>query len=442
MRIVEHVCDFGLGGIQKAACVLADYMADAGHETWVFANESGPRLRADSKSPRQHVLIDSRDPTVLVKAMLEVEPDVIHFHGVNYHEPAIREVARLAPQRRPLVVSTPVFGRPPIDRRILELTQTCCVGTYAFYRMCKWLSLPPGRALDRGIAYVPLTPFAPPANAVSSLDLEEVRERRRKALGISEGAFVCGRIGRDDPSKWSSANRALVDRLLSSFPQVQWLSIGFPASMGATELANRWGKRFRNIPRIIDAQQLADVISSFDLQLFFSRYGECFASSISEAAGQGVPTIALSTPLHDNGQAEQIIDGTTGFIVGGVDGAIAATARLIADKQLLLRLRQSCIRHSHGRWHAKRVTRDLLDFYADWRSSGLRAKHRDDLMTEYCVFAATYRHRAVEAACQDGVGHGLVAWAGLPLVERWSTFVVGRALTARARRAIGAVHRH
>ena len=436
MRIVQQVSDFGLGGIQKAACVLADTMADEGHATWVVASDSGPRFRPTSRPTRQHIVLGTHDPALIVKAILALRPDVIHFHGCAYSEDALRALNQIAPTPRPLVVSTPVFGRPPVDPTILRLSRTCCVGSYAFYRLCKWLSMSPDIALGQGIAYVPLTPYTPAPSPVSTLDSDDLRNARRSALGIHSSAFVCGRIGRDDLHKWSPLNYTLVDRLLSSFPQVQWLSVGFPSQLGADALASRWGRRFLNIPCVVDAQELANLVSSFDLQVFFSRYGECFASSIAEAAGVGVPTIALSTPLHDNGQAEQILDGVTGYLVGGVDGALSAAKRLINDSQALRRLKQSCMTHAHSRWHAVRVARDLLDFYAEWASGSLRSTHRDALLREADAFRATYRARAVKIAFEEGLLHAIKTTAGLPLVESWPTFVTGRTLMAGARWAL------
>src|SRR2546423_12318284 len=46
MRIVHYIPDFGLGGVQKAGCVLAEGMTRLGHLSWVLGDAPGPRLHA------------------------------------------------------------------------------------------------------------------------------------------------------------------------------------------------------------------------------------------------------------------------------------------------------------------------------------------------------------------------------------------------------------
>jgi len=343
MRIVHSIPDFALGGIQKAGCVLAAHMAESGHDVTIVGAGGGPRLPAGGQPNPAHVVVGSEDPCLLATAIRDINPDVIHIHAAAYAEPLLGELLRIEPtglrSGRPLLVSTPVFGRPPSDRKVLDRTKTCCVGVYTFYRLCRWLGVTPQRAMhDLGIAYAPLTPFDPPLGPVSATDTDTTVRLRRQHLGLrAETSIVVGRIGRDTVGKWHPAAERLVDAMLRTDAAATWLSVGLPRDRGAERLRERWGSRFVNFPETADYDRLTEILSAMDLQIFFSAHGECFASSICEAAGLGVPTVALATPLNDNGQAEQVIDGKTGFLVNSIDDACRVVATFTRDRAALTR---------------------------------------------------------------------------------------------------------
>ena len=422
MRIVQHTFNFGLGGIQKAPCVFARELAARGHEVYVLAEDSGPRFRSDPGPGQKHVVLGGSDPALAARAIDEIAPDVVHFHRSHYVDELVRRVAG-RPGR--VVVSTPVFGRPPDDRGLLEQTRTCLVGCYTFYRFCRWTNQTGEAAIARGVGYVPITPFEPPATAVFALDDSAAITARRAKWGIGPGAFVIGRVGRNDAGKWSPLSEPLVDALLGRFDSVVWLSIGYPESMGRERLAARWGSRFVNLPETSDYGVVTEVLASLDVQAFFSR-GECFASSIAEAAGVGVPTVALATPLLDNGQAEQAVEGVTGRLVGGVDGAVQFVAEMAKSPERLAALKASTARHAAQRWHVRRSTDDLLALYEHWLNPGSPEPAYAEVMRhEHAMFAAEYRRRMAELMGGGAVGRAKQRVA-LALAESWPAFRAAR----------------
>jgi glycosyltransferase involved in cell wall biosynthesis len=440
MRIVQHTFDFGLGGVQKGSILFADEMAKRGHECWMIGESGGARYREDAAAAAaapnlRHVVLGSPDPAVAARVIDDIAPDVVHIHRAAYVEPLVRLLAK--DSRRRLIVSTPVFGRPPEDRSLLRMTRTCLVGCYTFYRFCRWTGLSPRRAVEAGIGYVPITPYEPPESDVSTLDSQTEIAGRRVGLGVPVGAFVVGRIGRDDPAKWADSSEALVNALLERSGNVAWLSIGFPEAMGRGRLAERWGARFVNLPQTADYSVLARVLSSLDVAAFFSR-GECFASSIAEAAGMGVPTVALATPLRDNGQAEQVIEGVTGRLVGDVAQACDYVRELMADRATLAALKASSRRHARERWHVARATDDLLSLYEFWRTppgpaasgpppSPPPPPYAEVMLREHEAFAVDYRRRMVRLMGRSAASR--LKWrAILAAMESWTTFRAGRAV--------------
>lgn len=398
MRIVQIIPTFSLGGTEKAGCVIAAALGAMGHEAHVVARESGPRRQDVPPAGVTHHITPIEDDRLFAQAVMELKPDVVHWHGPRYDAgviEALGEAIESSAGRTALVV-TPVFGRPPADNSLLERwrVKTCCVGLYTFHRMARWRSMTPEQAVASGIIYAPMTPFDPPPTPVSAVDPPDAVRARRREFGVESARMVIGRVGRNAPGKWDKQTPEIVDRLLSSIDDLAWLSIGMPAEVGAERLARDWAGRFVNLPESADYDRLCRVIASLDAQLFISRYGECFASSICEPAGLGVPTIAFSSPLRDNGQAEQVIDGVTGYLVRGVDEIERCVRMLRHSPERLAALKQTTRDHVNANWTAEIVARRLAQAYEHWLSGGGGPFPLGEEIIEKCRgFSADYAQR-------------------------------------------------
>lgn len=421
MRIVHVVPDFGLGGVQKGGIVLAESMSRFGHEVHVIGLGDGPRFCTNTGDNLTHHVIERPDSAGFFKLINELQPDVIHMHKHAYPEGVLRKLKDQGPWT---LVATPVFGRPPVDRGVLDFTKTCHVGIYTFSRFAKWLSLSSNDAVARGVGYVPITPFQASSTAMSALDPREQILARRKEFGIADDAFVVGRIGRQHVSKWAPSNPMLIDAVLGSDPRIVWLSVGFPLDYKPDEIAKKWPGRFINFAETSDFGLLMRVLSCLDLQLMFG-YGECFASTICEAAGAGVPTIALATPLYDNGQAEQVMDGKTGFLVGSVPQAVARVHQLSESPEQLRALKGSTHQIATSCWNSDRAALDLLDLYEAWRSGRSDSVYQRKMIEQVEQFNLRYRNQMV-GLMSRGMMNRMVWRTKLAAVDSWSVFQIGR----------------
>jgi glycosyltransferase involved in cell wall biosynthesis len=350
---------------------------------------------------------------------------VVHIHSAAFETARVSAATAACPSA--LVVSTPVFGRPPEDLDTLRQTKVCCVGTYTFYRLCRWLRVRPQAAIERGIGFVPLTPLFLPPQAPT-------RDDARQTLGIPLRAFVVGRVGRETPSKWHADTEESVSRLLSALPEAVWISVGHPEARGMERLLTRWGSRFIALGETSDEVHLATAFRAMDVQLFHSPSGECFAATICEAAGNGVPTVAVANALKDNGQAEQVRDGVTGMLVRDAAHATREIIRLARDEPRVRALQSSALRHAHERWASARVANDLADLYRWWGSGGTRPSYADTMLREATEFH--FRYRAQMSALHGP--RALSAWwaaGALRAAEYWPTFKAGRL----AKRVYGAI---
>ena len=160
-----------------------------------------------------------------------------------------------------------------------------------------------------------------------------------------------------------------------------------------------------NLPETADYQRIARVLGCLDVQMFFGQ-GECFASSIAEASGIGVPTIALATPLRDNGQAEQITDDVNGYLVGEVNQAVRFANALMSEPDKLRSMKRAAKELCHARWSvADRAASDLLGLYEFWRDPSRRPDYVDLMLEETDRFGAGYRDRIARLMGQGRTSH-------------------------------------
>lgn len=424
MKIVQVIPDFGIGGTQKAGCVLARGLRDAGHEAVVVGRGPGPRFLEDTPERLTHVLSTAADDAAYAAELVALGPDVIHLHGGGYDEPLIAELAKAGGRvdGPPMLVQTPVFGRPPRDPETLRRVRTCLIGAYMLYRQRHWMNLSTDEAIRHGIGFVHINSFEQTDPPQSTLDPPKTRAVRRAELGIPESAFVVGRIGRDTPGKWDVRHEEMINRLLARHEGLVWLSIGFPAERGRDRLRERWGERFVNLPESSDFLVLAKAFAAMDVQLFFSCYGECFSTTICEAAAVGLPTIAGANPVRDNGQSEQLIDDENGFLVASVDQAVGLVDGLIADPERTERLKRQTYDYAHARWSTTQITQDLLAFYDAWtKPTPAEEPHLRWVAEQEAAFSDRYVDRLL-GLLADGPIERLKWRLKLAAVRSWTAF--------------------
>ena len=421
MRIVQVIPDFGLGGIQKAGCVLAKGLNDRGHQAMVIARGGGPRYEGPDAKDAPHLIVPDASTETLGGAILDFRPDVVHIQTGAYDEPLVEWLAA-AGANRPLVVSTPVFGRPPLNRETLKKTRTAVVGTYILHRLRHWLGMSLDDALRAGVAFTPVVSFQQADGGVSTLMPPEDRARLRAEFGLPADAEVLGRVGRNAIDKWSSKNVELIDKFLSRRPKGAWLSVGMPTGLGTDDLRQRWGDRFVSLPESSDYALLTRAYASMDLQAFFSPFGECFAATICEPAGLGLPTIAATNPIRDNGQSEQVVDGETGYLVAGVDDALARADALLDNPDELRKLNKRTFDYAAARWTPEVITDVLLQLYEAWLSDDpLRHPRMQAIADEARRFDETYLPRMLKLHAANPLAR--LTWsARLLAVRNWGLF--------------------
>lgn len=381
MRIVQITSDFGLGGVQKGAIVLGKHLGDLGAESYIVTNRDGPRLdRTYLRSAQPIVAGEGLDR--VVETVVRLDPDVIHIHNSIFDEPMVEALAGVT---KALLVSTPVFGRPPVQRRTLERTLTCCVGLYTHRRFCRWTGIPVNESFARGIFFAPITPFDPPEPGVMANPPPSGRP--------AKAGVTFGRVARPSAMKWHPGNPGMIDALLESDRRFRWVSVGWPEQMQRARLREKWGERFVNHEQIENYEELCRLILGLDVHFFASRYGECFSSSIGECAGLGVPTVALLHPLRDCGEIEQVVEHVTGVAAASAHELVEQARILGQDAGRLAELKRTTRGHAADHWHGRVVAQRLLELYTAYRAGARETAARSGWQQEADAFAQGYRQR-------------------------------------------------
>ena len=185
------------------------------------------------------------------------------------------------------------------------------------------------------------------------------RDRVRRELGIGEGAWVIGTVGRVAAEK----NQALLLRAAAPLlgPQVRLIVAGdgplLPSlqelvrSLRITEVAHLLGAR-RDVPAVLNAMDV----------LAMSSDTEGLPLVVLEAMATGLPVVSTSV----GGIPNVIEEGQTGFLVPAGDEAALRDrlARLAADRALARTLGARAREVSVARYSAERMQRDYLELYA------------------------------------------------------------------------------
>jgi len=191
----------------------------------------------------------------------------------------------------------------------------------------------------------------------------EQRGAARRSLGLPDGAFVVGTVGRLDPVKNLHLLLQSHAVLVSKHPQVRSVIVGDGAERAALEAhAHRLGVT----NSITFAGYRADVralMPAFDVYVNTSSY-EGVSLTILEAMATALPVVATRV----GGNPEVVIDHETGLLVPGIARALAdAVGGLVHDERRRRRLGDA------GRFRVKRhfsmarMVEDYADVYLGTR---------------------------------------------------------------------------
>lgn len=360
LSIVHVLSSFGMGGQERVALDLAAGQAAAGHRVLTVSLAHGPDGPLAAEFQGRGLAIQTvakrpgRDPRLflaLARLFRTQRADVVHTHNPQpllfAGLPAKLARAGLVHTKHGVNPDTPrrlamrrAAGRL-VDVFVAVSQPTAQVA--ADQRECRADRLrvvPNGIDLDR---------FRPDA---------EARRAIRRELGIPDGAFAVGTVGRLWPEKGHaylirSLAPVLGERLrlviTGEGPERERLTAQI-AALPHPSSAHLTGNR-RDVPRLLAA---------LDVFVLTSK-SEGLPLVIPEAMAAGLPVVATRV----GGIPQVVEEGTTGFLVeyGDEDALRGRLLALDADRQLARQCGEMGRERSLDRYSSRRMVSDYLALY-------------------------------------------------------------------------------
>lgn len=222
---------------------------------------------------------------------------------------------------------------------------------------------------------------------------EKIKKAREK-LGIKQGEFVIGRIGRPDIVKWGDMLLESVPYLVELIPQIKIALMGVPPSREREIKRGKWSNYFIFIPTSVDENKVIMFYKLIDALTHCSKIGESFGNTLVEAMATGVPIVVNSTPKADNAQIEVIKHMETGIIANHPQTYARAVFYLYKNP----RIRKQMGKNGQKRakmFDAPKLTRILEKIYIETLAK------KGNLDREILNYAKKIRHFPSEKEIKD-----------------------------------------
>lgn len=312
-----------IGGVARSVESFTKEFRRLGHRVMVVApafpgapgNETDVvRVPAIEKFNGSDFSLGLPVPGFLFSALEEFRPDIVHSH----HPYLLGDTAlRISALRdAPLVFTHHTMyekfthyvpgDSPKLQRFVVELST-------GYANLCDRVIAPSGstakilkeRGVETPIDVIP-----------TGVEIERFRSGDgpgfRASMGIPEGAFVVGHIGRLSPEKNLGFLVEAVTAFLAADGCARFLIAGVgPSEREVLERFERRGMTGRlHFAGILRGKDLADAYHAMDVFAFASQ-SETQGLVLTEAMAAGVPVVAVDAP----GVREVVINGRNGFLL-------------------------------------------------------------------------------------------------------------------------------
>jgi glycosyltransferase involved in cell wall biosynthesis len=335
-----------VGGVARSVASFAAEYRRLGHRVLVVAPEydHAPKEEADVVRIPAIQQFNGSDFAVvlpvsglLTEALDAFRPDIVHAHHPYLLGMTALRVARY--RQLPLVFTHHTLyehythyvpgDSPALRRFVIELgTRYANLCDQVFAPSASIAALLHSRGVVSPITVVP-----------TGVDVERFARGDgpglRRKMGIPDGAFVVGHVGRLAPEKNLGFLAEAVTAFLDAVPHAHFLLVGKgPSETDVRAIFERAGLSGRlHLAGVLELPQLADAYHAMDVFAFASK-SETQGLVLIEAMAAGVPVVGLDAP----GVREVVTDGQNGRLLQEEDrAAFAAALQWVAELPLTAR---------------------------------------------------------------------------------------------------------
>jgi glycosyltransferase involved in cell wall biosynthesis len=322
MRILTVVFDLQKGGTQRAAQNFAEAYHAAGHDSRVWAPETGG-VREEELRTRGVPCWIGRGPQ-LFEQIRGWNPEVIHLHSLLLNHDDVIRTLKSCPSAA--VVETNVFSIPSPWVDQVDVS-------FQLSRWCEWLYLARGGPPER-TAVVPY-PVRTGGFRRASPDAVEAF-RRSHCIGRDE--ILLGRIGQSYERKWSPLLLDAFEHVRRTGIPAKLLVVNAPTAVLARCERSPYAADVIFVREIIGDEAISVAYSAMDVFVHVADQGESFGLVLTEAMLCETPVAVFSTPWEDNSQPEVVGNRVGGLVATTRKGFLNAVVRLCRDEPLRRRL--------------------------------------------------------------------------------------------------------
>ncbi len=355
INVLEIVDSFVYAGTQRVLVNFCKHIDKTIFNVFACAyNVGGPREK-DLANYSIPYLIAKNDVQNILDFILNSKIDIIHFHRSGHFIPIELEIMKMVKELMPFVViiETNVFGKfdkksntyidcsLQISKMMMNERYVKNVGCFDFKKM--------------KVLYYPVDILSFEKNII----LESEKQKYKEKIGISEGDFVVGKMGRPDVSKWSDLLLYMMPYLVKAVPNIKFIIQTIPESRKKLLMKSEYKDKYIFLDETSDDREVSMFYSIIDVYVHASKIGESFGMTLAEAGIFKKPVVVNSTPNRDNNQIELIDHLSTGIIANSPQSFARAVEYLYENSNKRIEFGENGYKKVDSLYNAKKITKQL-----------------------------------------------------------------------------------
>lgn len=352
LNVLLTTTSLGIGCTEKTVQIFAKYLDKELFNVSICCLDKGGLRESIIKEYGIPVFIMNNDIAKFKELLNKIQFHILHVNTLPF------EFIEYARALVPIIIETSVFGYYNVfEFQEKYIDKILFVSKMIASRYRKKMSLTYDKMeILSDVIYNPID-----LETVES-DVQLTPDQFRNELGIKSDAFVIGKIGRKDRTKWSNFLIDSIKLLQRKYKNFKVILVGAPSEIINEIKRAKLGDFFILINQISE-EKLKIFYKTIDCLVHSSKIGESFGCTLAEAMALQKPVIVNSTPIRDNAQIEVVDNNKTGFVVLYPETCVQAILRIINNRDLRIELGKNGFQKVNDQFNAKVLTKYLEKIY-------------------------------------------------------------------------------